>query len=172
MAIGQTLLKGNVRSITNDPLVGVSVSIIGTTIGIATDANGDFELLVPSGQDSIRFDYLGYMPLTLAMADGKMQVVLEEESKMLEAVQVAGFAGAVGQARRRAESVQQIPESVVTYTTEHIEATGITNFQSFANQVPMYPMPPLKTLVSILSISGVSGRYATGTHLWPFSSMV
>lgn len=156
MATSQTLLKGNIQSATNDPLVGVSVSVTGTTIGIASDANGDFELLVPSGQDSVRFDYLGFKSMTLPLSTGKMLVIMEEESKLLEAVQVAGFAGAVGQARRRAESVQQIPESVVTFTSEHIEATGISNFQSFANQVPNVSYATSQNIgVNFINIRGI-----------------
>ena len=80
MATSQTILKGNIQRATNDSLEGNSVSVPGTMLGFASDANGDFELLVPSGQDSVRFDYLGFKSMTLPLSTGKMLVVMEEES--------------------------------------------------------------------------------------------
>lgn len=41
-------------------LIGVNITVKGTTIGTATDINGEFQLLVPSSADTLVFSYLGY----------------------------------------------------------------------------------------------------------------
>ena len=156
LAISQTLVKGNVRNTDNDPLVGVNVVFPGTPIGIATDANGDFELYAPEGQDSVYFIYLGYNTVQLPLSSERMVVTMEMSSTMLDAIQISGFAGAVGQARRRAESIQQTPESVTTFTSEHIEATRINNFQSFAYQVPNVSYATSQNIgVNFINIRGI-----------------
>jgi hypothetical protein len=44
-----------------EPLVGVNVVIVGTTLGAATDAEGYYAILnVPVGTHSVRISYIGY----------------------------------------------------------------------------------------------------------------
>lgn len=155
-AASQTLVQGDILNIYEDPLVGVSVGVPGSTVGTATDANGHFEILVPSGQDSLQVSYLGYTTVMIPVVAGRTYLHLEEMSTMLKTVEVPGFAGAVGQARRRAESVQKIPESVVTYTTEHIEASGINTLESFASQIPNLSYSKSQNIgVNFINIRGI-----------------
>ena len=42
-----------------EPLMGVSVAVMGTTMGAATDLDGRYSLSVPTGS-SLTFSYLGY----------------------------------------------------------------------------------------------------------------
>lgn len=49
---------------TKEPLVGVSVSIVGTTIGAATDLEGYFQISnVEAGTYELRFSNVGYQPI-------------------------------------------------------------------------------------------------------------
>ena len=76
---------------------------------------------------------------------------------MLSEVTVRGFVGAVGQARRRAESVQKIPESVVTLASDQIEATGINNIQSFATLVPNVSFQTSQNVgVNFINVRGIA----------------
>ena len=62
--------KGTVKGIvidneTRTPLIGVSVGLMGTMLGDATDESGRFEIKnVPVGAYSIRFNSIGYAPLS------------------------------------------------------------------------------------------------------------
>ncbi len=46
---------------TGEPLVGANIIVMGTTLGAATDANGEFIIhLIPPGKYSVRASYIGY----------------------------------------------------------------------------------------------------------------
>ena len=48
---------------TNQPLVGANVIIEGTTMGAATDLNGDFYIInIPPGTYNLRVQMMGYQP--------------------------------------------------------------------------------------------------------------
>ncbi|MDQ7052918.1 MAG: carboxypeptidase regulatory-like domain-containing protein [candidate division KSB1 bacterium] len=52
---------------TGEPLIGVNVIIEGTTLGAATDANGDYIVLgIPPGVYSVRVSYIGYQTLVVS----------------------------------------------------------------------------------------------------------
>ncbi|RMD91864.1 MAG: TonB-dependent receptor, partial [Calditrichaeota bacterium] len=51
---------------THEPLIGANVSLVGTTLGAATDANGNYVILnVPPGKYDLRFQYIGYQPVVV-----------------------------------------------------------------------------------------------------------
>jgi len=51
---------------TREPLIGVTVMLEGTTLGAATDVNGDYIILgVPAGVYTVRVSYVGYATLTV-----------------------------------------------------------------------------------------------------------
>lgn len=57
----ERVVKGKVTGAENDlPLPGVSVFIKGTSTGVATDLNGDFQLRVPEDSTVIVFSFVGY----------------------------------------------------------------------------------------------------------------
>ncbi len=62
IANAQANVKGNVSdSDSSSPIVGVTITVDGTTIKQITDENGDFELVsVPVGGQLVKIEYLGY----------------------------------------------------------------------------------------------------------------
>ncbi|SVA74330.1 uncharacterized protein METZ01_LOCUS127184, partial [marine metagenome] len=49
-----------------DPLIGANVMVVGTTLGAATDLEGNYYILqVPPGTYSIRFTMIGYQSLVI-----------------------------------------------------------------------------------------------------------
>tara|TARA_R110002073_G_scaffold72537_1_gene177318 strand:- start:314112 stop:316460 length:2349 start_codon:yes stop_codon:yes gene_type:complete len=131
----EVTVSGNVKS-ASDVLLGVNVIEKGTSNGTTTDYNGNYSIKVNQGSTLV-FSFLGYKTIEVVVS-GKstIDVTLEEDESQLDEVVIKGFGGVVGQARRRAESVQSIPESVVTFTAEAIETKGITNIQTFSDQIP------------------------------------
>ena len=75
----------------NEPLMGVSVQIAGTTNGVTTDIDGNYTISLPAN-GSLKFSYVGYKPLTVPVA-GKstIDVTLEPESNMLDEVVAIGY---------------------------------------------------------------------------------
>lgn len=73
-----TMAQGTVKGVvvdgeTNEPLIGASVVLSGTTTGAVTDINGAFSLSVPAGEQSITISYIGYIAyeLTVNVRDGQ-----------------------------------------------------------------------------------------------------
>ncbi len=128
-------VSGIVKSST-EALLGVNVIEKGTSNGTTTDFNGNYSINV--SKDAILvFSYVGFMSQEVAVNGKKtIAVILQEDASQLGEILIEGFSGVIGQARRRAESVQSIPESVVTFTSEAIETKGISNVQTFADQIP------------------------------------
>ena len=66
----QKTIKGTVVDATGEPLIGVNVSVKGTTIGIITDIDGNYTLEVPS-KSTIVFSYIGYQTQEVAVGNLK-----------------------------------------------------------------------------------------------------
>ncbi len=71
-SVSGTVLDGA----TGDPLPGANVTVAGTTIGTATDIDGQYALEAPSPEDSLQFSYVGYEGQTLAI-DGRATIDVE-----------------------------------------------------------------------------------------------
>src|SRR5207237_10567352 len=64
-----THVTGQVHdSTTRNPLPGVRVTVVGTAVGVVTDASGRYALDVPAGRDSLSFAGVGYRRVVLAVA--------------------------------------------------------------------------------------------------------
>jgi iron complex outermembrane receptor protein len=136
LSVSQELtVSGDVRT-ASEVLLGVNVVEKGTSNGTTTDFDGNYSIKVNKGATLV-FSFLGFKTVEVVV-DGKttIDVTLEEDSSQLDAVMIKGFSDVIGRARRRAESVQSIPESVVTFTAKDIETKGINNVQTFADQIP------------------------------------
>lgn len=87
-AIAQNALGGKVLdSKLKSPLVGVNVSIKGTTKGTSTDFDGIFKLSNLKSGDKIVFTFLGYKSSTITYSNQKeITIILAEESNDLQEV--------------------------------------------------------------------------------------
>ena len=89
--LGQTAVSGTVTD-GSEPLIGVSVQVIGTTTGTITDFDGSYTLSVPIDGDSLAFSYIGYAPQQLAIAGRSViDVQLGEASALLDEIVVVGY---------------------------------------------------------------------------------
>lgn len=74
------------------PMIGVSVTVKGTTIGSITDLDGNFSLKVNDPNATLLFSYVGYVPIEMKIGDKtRFDIVMKEDSEMLEEVVVIGF---------------------------------------------------------------------------------
>lgn len=83
-------VNGTVTSKTDgEPLIGATVISLETKKGTATDIDGNFTLAVPAGS-KIKVSYVGYVDFE-GEAAPTMNIVLSENSEVLEEVVVVGY---------------------------------------------------------------------------------
>jgi len=122
VAFGQAEVEGTVTDgATGDPLPGVNVTVPGTTVGTATNAQGQYSLDVPAERDSLSFSFVGYQTRTVAI-NGRttIDVTLQPAALRGEEVVVVGYgtqqeatvSGAVSTAD--AETIEEMNPATVT----------------------------------------------------------
>lgn len=102
-------IKGVVKDLKGQPLTGATVFIKGTSIGVATDIDGKFELSVNDEKAVIVFSFIGMKTKELVVGKQReLKIVLEDDTAQLEEMVVTGyfdrsknsFTGAVKQVKR------------------------------------------------------------------------
>jgi TonB-dependent starch-binding outer membrane protein SusC len=84
-------VSGTVSSASNgEPLIGVSVMVVGTNQGSVTDFNGAFEVQAKAGQ-TIKFSYVGYATQEIKVTGANLAVKLKENENTLDELIVVGY---------------------------------------------------------------------------------
>src|SRR5690606_26753240 len=87
----QITVAGTVSDAHGDPLPGVTVSVLGTTIGTATDLDGVYSLSVPDGSTLV-FSFIGFQSQTVEVGGRSViDVVMREDLTSLDEVVVVGY---------------------------------------------------------------------------------
>lgn len=80
----------------NEPIIGATVLVTGTSIGAATDLDGNFTLNVPANAKSIEISYVGFEKKVLPFHPNKLNdfrvINLAESGVALEDITVVAFA--------------------------------------------------------------------------------
>ena len=58
---GGKKITGQVIDENKEPMIGVSILIVGTSTGTVTDFDGNYTLNVPQGNKELQFSYVGYV---------------------------------------------------------------------------------------------------------------
>lgn len=91
ISIAQTLVKGNIKDVSSEPLIGVSIKEKGTSNGTVSDLDGNFAITT-SKSNFLQVSYIGYISQEIKAENGKtLQIVLQENSEILEDVVVVGY---------------------------------------------------------------------------------
>ena len=120
-AFAQTItVKGVVKDMNGEALIGVSVLQVGTNNGTLTDISGKYEIKVDKAT-SLSFSYVGYEKKVISVA-GKtnIDVVLSDNNKSLNEVVVVGYG------TQRKEAVTGSVASVKGDVLKEIPAGNIT----------------------------------------------
>lgn len=126
-ATAQNLLKGRLTDSNSEPLISASISIKGTTKGVSTNVNGDYQIDIPSGNHTLVAYYLGYdtqeIKLTPAiLKSGTLNIKMKENTILLNEVAIIGKS-----------PVQQLRETPFNVTA--VEASKLHNISTDLNQV-------------------------------------
>ena len=86
-------VSGKVLDALQEPLIGVSIVIDGTTQGSITDVDGAFELQIPAGGATLNFSYVGYLTEKVKVKPGQKNIVvyMQEDAIMLDEAVVIGY---------------------------------------------------------------------------------
>ena len=90
-ALAQSVtVSGQVTDEAGEPIIGASVRIPGTSVGVVTDMDGNYSISVPKGKQ-LEITYVGYKKEVIIAKEGKMTVQLKEDSNMLNEVVAIGY---------------------------------------------------------------------------------
>ena len=84
-------VSGIVTDETNEPLIGVTVVVPETTVGVTTDIDGRYTITLPDGKNQIRFSFLGCETQTLTVTGATINVKMMPQSNTLTDVVVIGY---------------------------------------------------------------------------------
>lgn len=85
-------ITGHVVDDTNEPLIGASILVVGTSTGVITDLDGNFNIIVPSGATVLQISYVGYETVTVPVPSGNtVNVKMKSDAQMLSDVVVIGY---------------------------------------------------------------------------------
>lgn len=95
LALAQTSTITGVVTSNEDgePVVGASVLVVGTQMGVITDIDGKFTISnVPTNAKTLRISFVGMQPQEVAITRGKtINVVLHADSELLDEVVVTAM---------------------------------------------------------------------------------
>jgi TonB-linked SusC/RagA family outer membrane protein len=85
-------VNGRVTDATNEPLIGVTIKIVGTTTGTITNIDGNFTLFNVPPEGILEVSYVGMITQTIPI-NGRtfINITLQEDSEILEEVVVVGY---------------------------------------------------------------------------------
>jgi TonB-linked SusC/RagA family outer membrane protein len=85
-------ISGVVTDENEEPVIGASIFIPGTTVGTTTDLSGKFKLNVPVDKKTIQVSYLGYSTQTITIGEQKeLSIQLVPQTANLGEVVVVGY---------------------------------------------------------------------------------
>ena len=87
----ESACKGVVKDATGEGVIGASVIVEGTNLRTVTDIDGNFTLTGVKKGASIQISYIGYTTKVVKWNGAPLDVLLEDDKKMLEEVVVVGF---------------------------------------------------------------------------------
>lgn len=123
----QSTYIGRVSDVNNAPISGVSVqSNLDPTIGIATDKNGNFTIVLDNAE--VIITAMGYQPLLTTLQHDNNVIILEETSQQLEEIIVS--------ASREAQKRAEIPGAISVITAARLEELKPFGIQQIVNQAP------------------------------------
>jgi len=84
-------VSGEVKDATDEPVIGASVVVTGTTTGTVTDLNGRFRIDVAAGARTLDVSYVGMKKQTVPISGTFLSITLVDESRDLDELVVIGY---------------------------------------------------------------------------------
>ncbi|MCL5130015.1 TonB-dependent receptor [Algibacter sp. L4_22] len=122
-AFSQTkTISGTVSDTGGVPLPGVSLIVVGTTIGVSTDFDGNYTLQNINVGDQLTVSYIGMLSQTITIGtQSTINVTLEESVEALAAIVVVGYGS---------QSRAEVTGAISTIDSETMSSIPVTNAES------------------------------------------
>jgi len=167
-ALGQCTLSGTVSdSLTNERLVGVNVTLVGTSLGAATTIEGDFHITGLSQKTyQVKFSYIGYetrvidvdfSQVTNIQVNARLnQAVLKGEEVVVTA-QMRGQLAAMNQQRTATtimnvvsqEKIRELPDANAAEAVGRLPGVSLLRSGGEANKIILRGMSDKFTTITI-----------------------
>tara|TARA_R110002124_G_scaffold123906_3_gene282819 strand:+ start:5783 stop:9379 length:3597 start_codon:yes stop_codon:yes gene_type:complete len=122
--IVEIIISGVVRDAeTGETLPTVSVFVKGTSIGVTSNIEGEFEITVPDNSETLVFRFVGYKELEIPITRNMTNLLIEMEPDLLifEDVVVVGY----GTQQR-----EEVTGSVASIRTDQLENIPVSSFEN------------------------------------------
>lgn len=74
------------------PLMGVTVYVDGTSVGVSTDIDGRYSITLPEGHDELVFSYIGYTTQTIPVGSRTtVDITMKPDTEQINEVVVIGY---------------------------------------------------------------------------------
>ncbi|MEI7420878.1 MAG: SusC/RagA family TonB-linked outer membrane protein [Prolixibacteraceae bacterium] len=144
LLVPDPLKKGKVTDDSDNPLVGASVVIKGTTTGVTTDSDGNFAIDAKIGNVLV-ISFIGFAKEEIIVGLGNLNITLKHEISKLDEVQIIGYGT----------------------TTKRLSTSSITSIKAdlIEQQAVINPLQALQGRVAGLSIVQNSGAIGSGMEI-------
>lgn len=120
-------ISGKILDDKGEALAGVNVVLKGTRLGTSSNHDGQFSLENVKNQDILVFSFLGYITKEV-QASSNMQVVLQEDAKLLSEVIVT--------TQKRSQSNIEVPAAVSALSGNGLSALNIQQLDELSEYIP------------------------------------
>ena len=86
----QQQVQGTVVDKTGEPLIGVTVQVVGQQGGAVTDLDGHYSIKAAKGAQ-LKFSYIGFTEQVLKVTGAQLDVTMSEDNQTLQEVVVVGY---------------------------------------------------------------------------------
>jgi iron complex outermembrane recepter protein len=155
LLVAQNKLTGVVKDKNNEPIESATVLIVGTNIFAVTNAQGEFSISTTEQLPfAIRINSVGFklqdIPVTQFTSEG-LVITLVDDNELAEVIVSA---------RRRNETLQEVPIPISVLGGEQVEDAGAFNVNRVKELVPtvqLYSSNPRNTTLNIRGLGSTFG---------------
>ena len=158
----QKTISGKVMDVDGNPLPGANIVIKGTTTGVITDMDGNFEINVPDNAAILVISYIGYAAQEVAVGNlTSVEVNLEPDAQSLTEVTVVGYGtqskAVITNAISTVNADQLADKAVVSFTEALVGQVAGVQIQQTSGAPGSGP---------VIKIRGVGSITGTGLPLY------
>jgi len=122
-------VTGFVQDESGQPMIGVSVVVVGTSLGTVTGFDGRYSITLPRGKNQLQFNYVGYERQTRRVSGPTLNIKMQEDKAALQEVTVIGYGtkrkGRQAAMKAEAGAVMEEADMMVMKTEEMPESNLI-----------------------------------------------
>ena len=124
-AYAQSTVNGTVKDAFGEGIIGASVFVQGTQNGTITNADGSYSLPGVRQGDKVEFSCIGYATQVITWNGGRVDVVLQEDSEMLEGTIVTAL-GITREKKTLGYAIQDVKGDALVDARESNLANALT----------------------------------------------